>query len=197
MRFPTNRICAKNNNHIYVVRKSNNRVILSGNLYCCLLPQCDALHTYRSSFPIATKWCCDQDVKVVPGSVFIKKNVRSVQFVVKMRGCCCNLSFGVVLNVWFTTNGMCTKNNTHTYCMWHEQAIRMIMACDLYCCLLPQCEALRTCCSGFPIATLAVSATSIGQGQFCLSDKPHKSIKHPHPWCVLSMKIWCVALPWQ
>jgi len=25
------------------------------------------------------------------------------------------------------------------------------MACDLYCCLLPQCEALRTCRSGFPI----------------------------------------------
>jgi len=32
---------------------------------------------------------------------------------------------------------------------------RVIMACDLYCCLLPQCEALRTCRSGFPIATLS------------------------------------------
>jgi len=28
------------------------------------------------------------------------------------------------------------------------------MACELYCCLLPQCEALRTYRSGFPIATL-------------------------------------------
>jgi len=27
---------------------------------------------------------------------------------------------------------------------------------DLYCCLLPQCVALRTCCSGFLIATLQV-----------------------------------------
>jgi len=27
------------------------------------------------------------------------------------------------------------------------------MACELYCCLLPQCEALRLCRSGFPIAT--------------------------------------------
>ena len=27
------------------------------------------------------------------------------------------------------------------------------MACDLHCCLPPQCEALRTCRSGFPIAT--------------------------------------------
>jgi len=25
---------------------------------------------------------------------------------------------------------------------------------DLYCCLLPRCEALRTCRSGFPIATV-------------------------------------------
>jgi len=28
------------------------------------------------------------------------------------------------------------------------------MACELYCCLLSQCEALRICRSGFPIATL-------------------------------------------
>jgi len=28
------------------------------------------------------------------------------------------------------------------------------MACELYCCLLPQCEALRICRSGFPIATV-------------------------------------------
>jgi len=31
---------------------------------------------------------------------------------------------------------------------------RVIAACDLYCCLLPQCEALRACRSGFPIATM-------------------------------------------
>jgi len=67
----------------------------------------------------------------------------------------------------------------HTY-MWREQAIkewswrgssadinvwkierndqrtrRVIMACELYCCLLPQCEALRPCHSGFPIATVS------------------------------------------
>jgi len=32
---------------------------------------------------------------------------------------------------------------------------------DLYCCLLPQCVALRTCCSGFLIATLQVFAPGI------------------------------------
>jgi len=41
-----------------------------------------------------------------------KKNVWSMRFVVKRRGCCCNLSVGVALNVWFTTNGMCAKYNT-------------------------------------------------------------------------------------
>jgi len=40
--------------HIYVARTSNNRVISSGDPYCCLLPQCEALRTCRSGFPIAT-----------------------------------------------------------------------------------------------------------------------------------------------
>ena len=30
------------------------------------------------------------------------------------------------------------------------------MACELYSCLLPQCEALRICCSGFPIARIVI-----------------------------------------
>jgi len=34
---------------------------------------------------------------------------------------------------------------------------REIAARNLYCCLLTQCEALRTCRSGFPIATLSRS----------------------------------------
>jgi len=65
---------------------------------------------------------------------------------------CCNLSVGVVLNLRFTTNGMCVKSNTHIY-VARTSNNRMIMVCDLYCCLLPQCEALHTRCSGFPIAT--------------------------------------------
>jgi len=42
------------NIYINVARTSNNRVILSGDLYCCLLPQCEALRICRSGFPIAT-----------------------------------------------------------------------------------------------------------------------------------------------
>jgi len=34
---------------------------------------------------------------------------------------------------------------------------------DLYCCLLPRCEALRACRSGFPIATL--SSCGLGDRQ--------------------------------
>ena len=34
---------------------------------------------------------------------------------------CCNLSGGVALIVWFTTNGMCAKNKN--ICKWREQAI--------------------------------------------------------------------------
>jgi len=80
------------------------------------------------------------------------KNMRSVWFVVKRRGCCCNLSSGVALIVWFTTNGMCTKNKNKY--AWREQAIiREFATHYLYCCLLPRCKALRTCRSGFLIAT--------------------------------------------
>ena len=49
------------------------------------------------------------------------KNVRSLWFVVKRRGCCCNLSGGVALIAWFTTNRVCAKNK-NIY-PWREQAI--------------------------------------------------------------------------
>jgi len=40
---------------LYVARTSNNWVISSSELYCCLLPQCEALRTCRSGFSIATQ----------------------------------------------------------------------------------------------------------------------------------------------
>jgi len=36
----------------------------------------------------------------------------------------------------------CERLNVTTSIPWH---VRVIMACELYCCLLPQCEAVRTC----------------------------------------------------
>ena len=48
------------------------------------------------------------------------------------------------------------REEQHPYIyMWREQAIIVIAVCDFYCCLLPQCETLHTCHSGFSIATLA------------------------------------------
>ena len=69
---------------------------------------------------------------------------------------CCNLSGGVALIVWFTTNGMCVKNNTIIYVARASNSIsKRDCEHDLYCCLLPWCEALRICRSGFPIASAA------------------------------------------
>ena len=66
---------------------------------------------------------------------------------------CCNLSGGVALIVWFTTNRMCVKNNTIIYVARADNSKRDYEH-DHYCCLLPRCEVLRTCHSGFPIATI-------------------------------------------
>ena len=48
------RIVREEQHHIYVARTSNNRVIAVHDPYCCLLPQCEALRTCHSGFPIAT-----------------------------------------------------------------------------------------------------------------------------------------------
>jgi len=63
-------VCVKNNNIIYVVWASNSKSDCEHDFYCCFLPRCEALRTCRSGFPIVTKWCCDQDVEVVPCSAF-------------------------------------------------------------------------------------------------------------------------------
>jgi len=61
------------------------------------------------------------------------KNVRLVWTVAKRRGCCCNLSGGVASIVWFTTNGMCVKNNT---IMYVAQASNSKRDCDTWSLLL-------------------------------------------------------------
>jgi len=40
--------------YMCVAQTSNNRVISTGDLYCCLLPRCEALRICRSGFLIAT-----------------------------------------------------------------------------------------------------------------------------------------------
>jgi len=93
------------------------------------------------------------------------KNMRSVRFVVKRWDVVATSP--VVLHWLCDTpwNGICAKNK-NMYA-WSEQAIvREIAMHDLYCCLLPRCEALRTCCWGFPIASVASSIAKLPDDAF-------------------------------
>jgi len=156
-------------NSLLFVLTATTTVISSDELYCCLLPQCEALCTCHSGFSDHNKMVLWPRYEGRAVWNLHKKNVRSVRFVVKSKGCCCNLSAGVALNARRTTNEMCAKNNT--ICMWREQATTewswwsdlgewplimlvnlvnswlymltvkttVISSGELCCCLLPQC----------------------------------------------------------
>jgi len=94
----------KEQQYVYMAWTSNNRVIMACELYCCSLPQYEALRTCCSSFSDRNK------MVLWPGCggraiwSLHKKNVQSVWFVVKRRGCCWNLSGGLC--------GMCDSPQT-------------------------------------------------------------------------------------
>ena len=67
------RVVCEEQKYICVARSSKNKRDATHDLCCCLLPRCEALRTCRSGFPIETKWCCDQDVEVVPSSAFTQR----------------------------------------------------------------------------------------------------------------------------
>jgi len=79
--------------------------------------------------------------------------------------------------MWFTTNRMCVKNKTIIYEAWASNSKRDCEH-DLYCCLMPRCEALRTCRSGFPIATIAME---IYDGSFA----PFVKLQNVFSWKIL------------
>jgi len=54
--YTKNEMCAKNNIYLYVVQTSNNRVSMACDFYCCLLPQCGALHSWHLGLQFATQW---------------------------------------------------------------------------------------------------------------------------------------------
>ena len=86
VQLTTNRMCMKNNPH--ASRTSRNKMSVTWDLYCCLVQQWEALRTCCSTFPITTKWCYDQDVKVVPGTTFTKRMCGSLQkHVITWRTC--------------------------------------------------------------------------------------------------------------
>ena len=70
-----------------------------------------------------------------PYSVRVRVTVLVLWFVLLRFLVLCFVYFVVVLNVWFTTNGMCAKNNTH---IMYVALTRVIAVHGIYCCLLPQ-----------------------------------------------------------
>ena len=153
VQFTRNEMCVTNNTHVYVARTSNDKASVVCDLYCCLLLQCEALHTCHSRFPIATSGC-NRDVKVVPlpGATFTKRTCD--QF-----GLLQNVT-DVVATSKLVLFWMCdsprtwfyAKSNTHIYVV-RTSNNSLISTGDLCCCLLPHCETLCTCRSAFPSAT--------------------------------------------
>ena len=117
--------------------------------------------------------------KPLPVELYMKqsKNIRVLKTVLLPEACTVATSPLVLRWMGDSPRTDCAWRTTPTY-KWHEQAIiklswcvssvdtnmwmternnqhtqRVIVACDHYCCLLPQCKALRTCRLGFPIAT--------------------------------------------
>ena len=91
VRFITNGMSVENNTHIYVAQTSRYRMSMTCNLCCCLLPQCEALYTCRSGFPIATKWCCDQGLKVLPGAPTVDEHFCNTN---------CRFLLAIIFRTW-------------------------------------------------------------------------------------------------
>ena len=88
---------------------------------------------------------------------------------------CCNLSGGVALIVWFTTNGMCVKNNTTTYVARASNSKR-----DCYVVALPilTCERLNVTTSvrkerlrAWSLLLLAATVRSFAHMPLGISDR--------------------------
>jgi len=120
VQFTMNGMCAKNNT-TYMWREQAITEWLRCMISIVACCQCEALRTCCSGFSDHKKMVLWSGCGGRAVWSLHKKNVRSVWFVVKRRGCCCNRFADVALNVRFTTNRMCTRNNT-TH-MWHKQAI--------------------------------------------------------------------------
>ena len=79
-----------------------------------------------------------------------KREMGGHRFKIRSRAPLATAMVSVVLNVRFTTNGMCVMNNTDVA---RTSRNKISTSWDLYCCLGPQFEGLCTCCSACPITT--------------------------------------------
>ena len=139
--------------YMYVTRTNNNRAIAAHDLYCCSLSQCEALLASRSGFPNVTKWSCDRDVKVVSGATFRKRTCNRCGSLWKGGNTLATSRLALRWMCDLPRKG-CVRITTPMY-MWHEQSIiewsRRVISVVAYC---HSVKLLRTCRSGFPIATM-------------------------------------------
>ena len=117
-----------------------------------LLPPCEALRICRAfrsqqNGAVARMW---RLCHVKPSQYECAIGVVRCQ----KEGCCCNHSTGVALKCTVHHEPNVCKEQYHIYVAW-TSSNRVISSGELYCCLLPQCEALRICCSDFLIATIS------------------------------------------
>ena len=129
------------------VSQTRRRMSTTWDLNCCLLPQCEALHTCCLCFPITTNWCFDQDVKVVTGATFTNRKCDR----------CCSLQTGGYVVVtsqlmlrWKCDSPQmgCAQWATHKY-MWREEAIIEWSH---------QVISIIACCHSVTLCALAVRA---------------------------------------
>jgi len=99
-------VCA-NNTHIYVARRSNNRVILSGYSIVACYHSVKLCALAARAFERNKMVLCPGCEGRAKCSLY-RKSMRSVRFIVKTRGCCCNLPLALC---W-----MC--NSPRTGCAW-------------------------------------------------------------------------------
>ena len=99
---------------------SRNKISTTLDLYCCLLPQCEALHTCPLAFAITTKWCFDQDVKVVPGKNFSKRMCDRCSSLQKQGDVVATSQLMLRWKCDLPQMG-CAQRATHKH-MWSEQA---------------------------------------------------------------------------
>jgi len=175
----------KEQHHIYVAQTSNNRVISSVNHYCCLPPQCEALRLAAGLFrlqqngAVTRMWrsCCvkPSQKECAIGAVRCKNEGMLLQ---PLRWCCVDCVIHHERDV---------REEQHHMYVVRTSNNRVIMACELYCCLPPQCEALCTSRSGFPIATVArifepynpdilVTQTTASQRKMVMLGNGHKGL---------------------
>jgi len=83
---------------------------------------------------------------------------------------------------------MSVKNNTHID-DGAKSNNRVSTACDICCCLLPQCDALRAYRSGFSIATTTTGST-VGLNTFQALNSAPIFLFHQLNCCLFAHEIW-------